>query len=101
MLKGGGWVLQIAVGRSPPLGYRRLDDAPPAREGTREIKRSESPPSPSPPGLMIKWIIGITGCPFEFAIDSHAAMRGCKIKSGAVGLVETALAVTLAQRRRP
>jgi hypothetical protein len=50
---------------------------------------------------MIKWIIGITGCPFEFAIDSHAAMRGCKIKSGAVGLVETALAVTLAQRRRP
>ena len=41
-------------GRSPPLGYRRLDDAPPAREGTREIKRSESPPPPSPSGLMIK-----------------------------------------------
>eukprot|EP01046_Picozoa_sp_COSAG06_P054883 COSAG06_NODE_9909_length_1791_cov_13.558511_2_plen_189_part_00 len=52
-------LLQIAVGRSPPLGYRRLDDAPPAREGTREIKRSESPPPPSPSGLMIKWIIGI------------------------------------------
>ena len=47
-------LLQIAVGRSPPLGYRRLDDAPPAREGTREIKRSESPPPPSPSGLMIK-----------------------------------------------
>jgi hypothetical protein len=45
---------------SRPLGYRHLDDAAPAREGTREVKRSESPPSPSPSGLMIKWIMGIT-----------------------------------------
>ena len=34
--------LQIAAGRSPPLGYRHLDDAAPTREGTREVKRSES-----------------------------------------------------------
>ena len=44
MLNEGGWVgsSNSAVGRSPPLGYRHLDDAAPAREGTREVKRSES-----------------------------------------------------------
>ena len=59
MLNEGGWVgsSNSAVGRSPPLGYRHLDDAAPAREGTREVKRSDSSPSPSPSGLMIKWII--------------------------------------------
>jgi hypothetical protein len=55
-----------AVGRSPPLGYRRLDDAPPAREGPREIKRSGSPPRPAGPrgsnrSLVFKKIVDSSG----------------------------------------
>jgi hypothetical protein len=84
LAEGGGFFNSV-VGRLPPIGYRHLDDAPPTREGPQEIKRSESPPPPSPSGpddQIDHWYQKISLCRLRSAVlvVGTDLGRGCRAR---------------------